>query len=126
LVHCPIAISVAADGDSTGEAREFGHLFGCAKVMWFFLIVLLPFFLIFLSFFIFRIIVCVYSSLFWYLEWWLVWGFGYTLNSPFTHAFCSLHEWDPISGSELFRIRGDCVAVPQWMYFPSGHCENLN
>jgi len=53
-------------------------------------------------------------------------GFGYTLYSPFTHTFCSLYEWGFIPGSELLRIRGDCVAVPQWMYFPSGHCENPN
>jgi len=38
-------------------------------------------------------------------------GFGYILCSPFTHTFCSLHEWGPIPGSELLRIRGDCVAV---------------
>ena len=27
-------------------------------------------------------------------------------------------------GLSNFRIRGDCVAVPRWMYFTSGHCEN--
>jgi len=60
------------DGDSTRDPRESDHLFGCAKLMWFFFIFFfLIFFLfgyVFLSFFIFRIIICVYSSLFWYLE----------------------------------------------------------
>jgi len=51
-------------------------------------------------------------------------GYGYTLCSPFTLTFYSLHEWGPIPGFELLRIRGDCVAVSQWMYFPSRHCEN--
>ena len=59
-------------------------------------------------------------------------GFGYTLYSTFTHTyththtFCSLHEWGPIPGSELVKIRGDYVVVSQWMYFTSGYCENPN
>ena len=50
----------------------------------------------------------------------------YVAFSPHTHThtFCSLHERGPILGSKLLRIRGDCVVVPQWMYFPSDHCEN--
>jgi len=36
-------------------------------------------------------------------------GYGYTLCSPFTLTFYSLHEWGPIPGFELLRIRGDCV-----------------
>jgi len=28
-------------------------------------------------------------------------------------------------GLSNFRIIGDCVTVPRWMYFPSGHYENL-
>ena len=45
LVRRPIAISVATDGDSTGDTRESGHLFECAKLMWFFLhIFSFPFF----------------------------------------------------------------------------------
>jgi len=27
-------------------------------------------------------------------------------------------------GLSSLELEGDCVAVPQWMYFPSGHCEN--
>jgi len=50
----------------------------------------------------------------------------YIVFSLHTHTFYLLHEWGPIPGSELLRIRGDCVAVSQWMYFPSGHCENPN
>jgi len=57
LVRRPLAISVATDGDSTGDARESDHLFGCAKLMWFF-------FIFFLSHFFW---VCVFY-LFFYLE----------------------------------------------------------
>jgi len=32
LVHRPVAISVATDGDSTRDARESNHLFGCARL----------------------------------------------------------------------------------------------
>jgi len=128
LVRRPVVISVVTDSDSTRDTRESNHLFGCAKLMWFFFIFFLSHFFFFLhmcilSLFIFRIIVCLYS-LFWYFEWLLGGGFGYTLYSPFICTFCSLHEWGPIPGFELLRIRGDCVAMSQWMYFPSGHCEN--
>ena len=71
LVRRPVAILVATDGDSIGDARESDHLFGCGKLMWFFFIFFLSRFFLFvllLSFFIFRIIVFVYSSLFLYLE----------------------------------------------------------
>jgi len=44
LDHCHVAILIATDDDFTGDARESGHLFGCAKLMWFFLIFFLPFF----------------------------------------------------------------------------------
>ena len=47
LVRRPVAILVATDGDFTGDARESDHLFGCAKLMWFFFIFFLShFFLI--------------------------------------------------------------------------------
>jgi len=72
-------------------------------------------------FLIFGITICVCSLLFGMI---ICWGFGYTLYSPFTHILCSLHEWDPILVSELLIIREDCVVVPRWIYFPSGHCEN--
>jgi len=36
-------------------------------------------------------------------------GFGYTLYSPYT--LFSWHDWGPTLGSELLRIRGDCVVV---------------
>jgi len=45
LVCCLVAISVATDGDSTGDVRESDHLFGCAKLMWFFFIFFLSHFL---------------------------------------------------------------------------------
>ena len=67
LVRRPVAISVATDGDSTGGARESDHLFGCAKLMWFFFIFFLSHFFgyaFFIFFLIFKIIVCVYSILF--------------------------------------------------------------
>ena len=73
-VRYPVAISVVTDGDNfTGDARESDHLFGCAKLMYFFFIFFLSRFFsfwvcVFLSLFIFEIIVCEYSSLFWYLE----------------------------------------------------------
>jgi len=79
------------------------------------------------AFFIFfyKIIVCVYSIFFIFVFGIIArCGFRYALYSPFTHTFYSLHEWGPIPRSELLRIRGDCVAMSQWMYFPSGHCEN--
>jgi len=71
LVRRTVVISVATDGDSTGEARESDHLFGCAKLMLFFFIFFLSHFFWYVFFyfsFIFRIVVCVYSSLFLYLE----------------------------------------------------------
>ena len=46
---------------------------------------------------------------------------------PFTHTHthCVYDMSGALySGLSNFRIRGDCVAVSQWMYFPSGHCEN--
>jgi len=54
LVRRPVAITVATDGDSTGDGREADHLFGCAKLMWFFFIFffLIFFGMCFLSFFI--------------------------------------------------------------------------
>jgi len=128
LVRHPVAISVATDGDSTGEARESGHLVGCAKLMWFFFIFFLPllffksFYLIF--FYIWNSCICMFFILVFGII--FKCGFGYTLYSPFTHTFCSLHEWGPILGSELLRIIWDYIVVPQWMYFPSGHCENPN
>jgi len=65
----------------------------------------------------------IFLGLFWLF---CRWGFGYKCNPlSHTHTFCSLHEWGPIPGSELLRIREDCVVVPQWMYLPTGHCENL-
>jgi len=45
LVRHPISISVAIDGDSTGDARESGHVFECAKLMWFsFIFFIFPFY----------------------------------------------------------------------------------
>jgi len=94
LVRCPIAISVATDGDSTREAREFDNLFGCAKLMWFFFIFFLsPFFFLFryvysCLFLIFGIVVCVYSLVFGII---VMWGFGYTLYSFFTHTHTHTH-----------------------------------
>jgi len=44
LVRRPVAISVVTDGDSTGDARESDHLFGCARLMWFFFIFFLSHF----------------------------------------------------------------------------------
>jgi len=29
-------------------------------------------------------------------------------------------------GLSSLELEGDCVVVPQWMYFPSGHCKNPN
>jgi len=62
LVHRPVAISVVTDGDSTGDARESDHLFGCAKLMWFFFIYFLSHCF---SFFLFWVFVFVF---FLYLE----------------------------------------------------------
>ena len=124
MVRHLVAISVAIDGDSTRDAIESGHLFGCAKLMWFFFIFFLPFFLIFLSLF-YRIIEYVYILL--YFGIWnncQVWVGVYIVFSLHINTFCSLNEWGPIPGSELLRIKGDCVAVSRWMYFPSGHYEN--
>ena len=54
LVRRPVAISVATNGDSTGDVRRLDHLFGCAKLMWFFFIFFLSHLFLgmrFLSFF---------------------------------------------------------------------------
>jgi len=51
LVCRLVAISVATDGDSTGDARESYHLFGCAKLMWFFFIFFLSYFFLVCVFF---------------------------------------------------------------------------
>jgi len=57
LVRRPVAISVVTDGDSTGDVRESDHLFGRAKLMWFF-------FIFFLSHFF---LVCVFYFIFFYI-----------------------------------------------------------
>jgi len=44
LVRRPVAISVVTDGNSAGDTRESDHLFGCAKLMWFFFIFFLSHF----------------------------------------------------------------------------------
>ena len=60
LVRRLVAISITTDGNSTGDVRESGHLFGCAKLIWFFFIFFLSLF-----FFLFGF---VYFYLFLYVE----------------------------------------------------------
>jgi len=135
-VRRPVAIPVATDGDSTGEVRESSHLIKYANLIWFSLMFSFPI-----------IFVCIFLSLSAFVYVYLLEYFGVNCFpyfviylpgkfsdcfagrfghafSPFTHTHCAYHEWGPIPGSVYLRIRGDCVAVPQWMNFPSGHCEN--
>ena len=47
--------------------------------------------------------------------------------SPFTHSLLYfVHDMSEAlySGLSSLELEGDCVVVPQWMYFPSGHWEN--
>ena len=50
-------------------------------------------------------------------------GFEYALSSVHTHCVHDMSEALYL-GVSNFRIKGDCVTLSQWMYFPSGHCEN--
>ena len=54
-------------------------------------------------------------------------GLGLHVFSPFTHSPYILYMNMSAAlypGLSSLELEGDCVAVPQWMYFPSGHCEN--
>ena len=55
----------------------------------------------------------MYVYVLWYVERLSGVGLGIHCILPSHIHFCSIHEWGPISGSELLRIRGDCVAMPQ-------------
>jgi len=72
LVLCPVAISVATDGNSIGKLEsqtiylDVQNLYGFSS--YFFFLTFFLFRYLYFYLFIFRIIVCVYSSLFWYLE----------------------------------------------------------
>jgi len=72
-------------------------------------------------------IVCKLFRIFCYISAWEVfwlfcrWGLWYASSSLHTHTLCI--SWaGPYTRVCELGVRGHCVAVPQWMNFPSGHC----
>jgi len=53
-------------------------------------------------------------------------GFRFAFFSLHTLTLYFVHEMSAVLylGLSSLKLKGDCVAVSQWMYFPSGHCEN--
>ena len=111
LVHRPVAIPVATNGDSTVEARESSHLIKYANLIWFSFMFSFPilFVCIFLSLFAF-VYICFLEYLgvdcFPYFVIYLpgkfsycfAGGFGYASFSLHTHTPYAHHEWGPVPG----------------------------
>jgi len=119
------------------------YIFVCFILFYFISHYLLLLCIFWMIFFIFLFIYCSYYFIL-MLEFWILgymtllyiylFVFRHCLSTgrglgmyypPFTHT----HYVHDLSGAlypglSNFRSRGDCVVVSQWMYFPSGHCEN--